>query len=335
MLALDPPARRARRSAASSPPPTPGPLRHRYGAVRDLVLGIHRRDARRHGRARGRQGHQERRRLRPRQALGRRVRHARRRSARSASACTRVPADAADRRDRAATTRRALAAARARADPPAAGGRVRSTSAGTAAAARPRPPRRARRRPTRARRARRRRGRRTTTTALWARAARRPARPTVVVRVSTTQTGLAAVLAPRAASSAPRCVARAALGLAWLRLDAGRRRRRSSASARRCRAAPCVLLDAPAELRARRRPVGRPRRRAALMRRVKARFDPLAPATPASSSEALTMTALRRPQPARARPRSTTACTAASACRRARPTRCGARRWTRRAGASC
>ena len=50
------------RSAASSPPATPGPLRHRYGAARDLVVGHDHGARRRHRRAGGRQGDQERRR---------------------------------------------------------------------------------------------------------------------------------------------------------------------------------------------------------------------------------------------------------------------------------
>ena len=48
-----------------------GPLRHRYGGVRDLVVGITVALSRRHARQGRRQGDQERRRLRPRQAVHR------------------------------------------------------------------------------------------------------------------------------------------------------------------------------------------------------------------------------------------------------------------------
>ena len=54
-----------------------GPLRHRYGGVRDLVLGITRRAVGRHAGQGRQQGDQERRGLRPRQALHRLLRDAR------------------------------------------------------------------------------------------------------------------------------------------------------------------------------------------------------------------------------------------------------------------
>ena len=53
-----------------------GPLRHRYGGVRDLVVGNDRGAVRRHAGHVGRAGDQERRRLRPRQAVHRLLRHA-------------------------------------------------------------------------------------------------------------------------------------------------------------------------------------------------------------------------------------------------------------------
>jgi glycolate oxidase FAD binding subunit len=97
----------------------------------------------------------------------------------------------------------------------------------------------------------------------------------VVVRVSTTQTGLAAALA-----AAPRAVARAGLGVAWITLGDA-----SAEAVRDLRArlapAPCVLLDAPAALRAEVDPwddVGAAE--LALMRRVKERFDPAGACNP-------------------------------------------------------
>lgn len=93
----------------------------------------------------------------------------------------------------------------------------------------------------------------------------------VVVRVSTTQTGLADVLA-LARDLGATCVARASLGLAWLRLGEA-----DAATVERIRAAlsgaHCVLLDAPEALRRDVDPWGGLPGEA-LMRRVKARFDP-------------------------------------------------------------
>ena len=104
--------------------------------------------------------------------------------------------------------------------------------------------------------------------ALWA-AQRAAQRGPVVLRVSTTQQGLADVLAVAREHGAV-CVARAALGLAWLRFEAADAER---VGALRARLGTCVLLDAPAELRGEVDPWG-PLSAEPLMRRVKARFDP-------------------------------------------------------------
>jgi glycolate oxidase FAD binding subunit len=104
--------------------------------------------------------------------------------------------------------------------------------------------------------------------ALWA-AQRAAQRGPVVLRVSTTQHGLADVLVAAREHGAV-CVARAALGLAWLRFqDADA----ELVGALRARLGTCVLLDAPAELRREVDPWG-PLSAEPLMRRVKARFDP-------------------------------------------------------------
>ena len=77
--------------------------------------------------------------------------------------------------------------------------------------------------------------------------------------------------APRATA-----VARGALGLAWIVLPAGAARPEIVASLRAALApAPAVVLDAPAALREAVDPWGDPDPGVlALMRRVKARFDP-------------------------------------------------------------
>jgi glycolate oxidase FAD binding subunit len=103
---------------------------------------------------------------------------------------------------------------------------------------------------------------------VWA-AQRAAQRGPVVVRVSTTQQRLAEVLAA-ARDHGALCVARAAHGLAWLRFE--------SADAEligelRTRLGACVLLDAPAELRRAVDPWGALTAEP-LMRRIKARFDP-------------------------------------------------------------
>jgi glycolate oxidase FAD binding subunit len=90
-----------------------------------------------------------------------------------------------------------------------------------------------------------------------------------VLRVSTTQQGLADVL-EAAREHGGLCVARAALGLAWLRFEAADAQ---LVTTLRARLGTCVLLDAPAELRAAVDPWG-PLGAEPLMRRVKARFDP-------------------------------------------------------------
>jgi glycolate oxidase FAD binding subunit len=106
---------------------------------------------------------------------------------------------------------------------------------------------------------------------LWAfqRASQRAADPDgAVVRVSFPPAELGRVLA-----SAPSAVARAGAGLAWIRIEPDA----AALHALRARLAPCpcVLLDAPASLRAAVDPWGvgdGPER--VLMERVKARFDP-------------------------------------------------------------
>jgi glycolate oxidase FAD binding subunit len=96
-----------------------------------------------------------------------------------------------------------------------------------------------------------------------------------VVRVSTNQSGLAAALA-----AAPRAVGRAGLGIVWITLpdaspDAVRELRA------RLTGAACVVLDAPEALRAEVDPWGETGPgELELMRRVKARFDPLGACNP-------------------------------------------------------
>jgi glycolate dehydrogenase FAD-binding subunit len=103
---------------------------------------------------------------------------------------------------------------------------------------------------------------------LWA-AQRASQRGPVVLRVSTTQQGLADVLAT-ANEHGALCVARAAHGLAWLRFESADA---ELIAALRARLGACVLLDAPAELRRAVDPWG-PLTAEPLMRRIKARFDP-------------------------------------------------------------
>ncbi|HEV8153676.1 MAG TPA: FAD-binding oxidoreductase [Solirubrobacteraceae bacterium] len=89
-----------------------------------------------------------------------------------------------------------------------------------------------------------------------------------VLRVSTTQQGLAAVLAHRRPT-----VARAALGLAWVTVPAEPEAVLALRAA--VAPAPAVLLDAPEALRTAVEPWGDPDpAMLSLMRRVKARFDP-------------------------------------------------------------
>jgi glycolate dehydrogenase FAD-binding subunit len=103
---------------------------------------------------------------------------------------------------------------------------------------------------------------------LWA-AQRAAQRGPVVLRVSSTQQGLGDALAAADEHGAV-CVARAALGLAWLRLEAADA---ALVDELRTRLGHCVLLDAPAALRAEVDPWGTLTAEP-LMRRVKARFDP-------------------------------------------------------------
>ena len=103
MLALDPPGNPTIGACLAAN--LSGPRRHRYGTVRDLVIGDHRRARRRDDRQLGRQGGEERRRLRPRQAvlrLGGAVRADRARRAAAASAA----GDVAHARRAGAATRR-------------------------------------------------------------------------------------------------------------------------------------------------------------------------------------------------------------------------------------
>ncbi|MGZ6675160.1 MAG: FAD-binding oxidoreductase [Solirubrobacteraceae bacterium] len=103
---------------------------------------------------------------------------------------------------------------------------------------------------------------------LWA-AQRAGQRGPVVLRVSTTQQGLDEVLIASRDHGAI-CVARAAHGLAWLRLEAADA---ELVTGLRERLGACVLLDAPAALRREVDPWGTLSAEP-LMRRVKARFDP-------------------------------------------------------------
>jgi glycolate oxidase FAD binding subunit len=103
---------------------------------------------------------------------------------------------------------------------------------------------------------------------LWA-AQRAAQRGPVVLRVSTTQQRLGDVLAA-AHEHGALCVARAAHGLAWLRLESATP---ELVTALRARLGTCVLLDAPTDLRRAVDPWG-PLSAEPLMRRVKARFDP-------------------------------------------------------------
>jgi glycolate oxidase FAD binding subunit len=103
---------------------------------------------------------------------------------------------------------------------------------------------------------------------LWA-AQRAAQRGPVVLRVSTTQQRLADVLAAAREHDAV-CVARAAHGLAWLRFESADA---ELVTALRARLGACVLLDAPAALRRAVDPWG-PLTAEPLMRRIKARFDP-------------------------------------------------------------
>jgi glycolate oxidase FAD binding subunit len=117
-------------------------------------------------------------------------------------------------------------------------------------------------------------------TAAWAgqRAGQRAEPDGVAVRVSGRPGALAGVLDVAAALDAT-VVARAGHGLAWVRLAPAEPAVLVAAVGRLRGAlapAPCVVLDAPAEVRAELDPWDEPEEgpRAALMRRVKMRFDP-------------------------------------------------------------
>jgi glycolate oxidase FAD binding subunit len=95
----------------------------------------------------------------------------------------------------------------------------------------------------------------------------------VVLRVSTTQRGVAAALVAARDISA-RVVGRAALGIVWITLPEASAQ---AVAALRAALAParCVVLDAPPAVREALDPWGEEdRARVALMRRVKERFDP-------------------------------------------------------------
>jgi glycolate oxidase FAD binding subunit len=102
-------------------------------------------------------------------------------------------------------------------------------------------------------------------------------RSDVVVKVSALPAALPATLAATEALGGT-MVARAGLGLAWIRLPDGGDAMETAARIGSLRAtlapAPCVVLDAPAEVRAALDPWGDRTGPVDLMRKVKARFDP-------------------------------------------------------------
>ena len=171
----------------------------------------------------------------------------------------------------------------------------------------------------------RRRSRRTTTSCGHSSA--RASAADLVVKVSGRPTDLEQVIA--AAGDAHRGLARRARRLLRVRRGRGGAARRARAPRRaRCSTAPTAS-----------RTRGRPS--------IPARWQSWsasrrASTRPASSGRALSWEdcehgdpCLGRHPPARAGPDHATACTAASACRRAPATRCSRTRWTRRAGGSC
>jgi glycolate oxidase FAD binding subunit len=99
----------------------------------------------------------------------------------------------------------------------------------------------------------------------------------VVVKVSALPATLPAAVAATQALGGT-LVARAGLGLAWIQLPATAGPAETVAAVeelrRRLRPAPCVVLDAPAEVRAALDPWGGETGPVALMRKVKERFDP-------------------------------------------------------------
>ena len=104
-----------------------------------------------------------------------------------------------------------------------------------------------------------------------------------VVRVSALQTELAAVMAASEGLGA-RMVGRAPLGICWLRIEDRSAEEMASAVERlrlELSPAPCAVLDAPAEVRARTDPWGRRSSgELELMRRVRERFDPAGSCNP-------------------------------------------------------
>lgn len=99
----------------------------------------------------------------------------------------------------------------------------------------------------------------------------------VVVKASTVPSGLPAAMAATQAAGGT-LVARAGLGLAWIQLPAGAGAAETAARIERLREslmpAPCVVLDAPTEVRAALDPWGGETGPVGLMRKVKERFDP-------------------------------------------------------------
>ena len=96
-----------------------------------------------------------------------------------------------------------------------------------------------------------------------------------MVKVSALPAALPAAMAAAQALSGT-LVARAGLGLAWIQLptDSGAGAAAVEDLRRRLAPAPCVLLDAPAEVRAMLDPWGGETGPVELMRKVKERFDP-------------------------------------------------------------
>jgi glycolate oxidase FAD binding subunit len=95
----------------------------------------------------------------------------------------------------------------------------------------------------------------------------------VVVKVSTLPSSLpAAITATQDLGGT--LVARAGLGLAWIQLDSAGAAAAIEELRRRLAPAPCVLLDAPTEVRAALDPWGDETGPVELMRKVKERFDP-------------------------------------------------------------
>ena len=99
----------------------------------------------------------------------------------------------------------------------------------------------------------------------------------VVVKVSTVPSGLPAALSATQAAGGT-LVSRAGLGLAWIQLPAGASAAETAAGIEHLREslkpAPCVVLDAPTEVRAALDPWGGETGPVELMRKVKERFDP-------------------------------------------------------------